>query len=293
MTGTTLKLIALICMVIDHLASFNDGMPAWFNWIGRISGPIFVYMMTEGLKHTSDKKKYMYRLYLLGIFMSLFDTFTFLTYENGFAQNYHFNNIFVSLLSICIIVQLLETAKTNKKLGRNLIFIYVLIQLVLYIGIYFVIYSKLYPMIFIINAVIPGSIYCEGHIVLVLFGVAMYYSNSKKMVAFNYILYWVVNTILYGTPIVPIVINAVVTVFQNLLNKRLDTLYDFFFITAIRMGFEYQIFTPGFNYVFCSIFALPIILLYNGKRGKGYKWLFYVFYPLHIIVLYILECLNM
>lgn len=34
------------------------------------------------------------------------------------------------------------------------------------------------------------------------------------------------------------------------------------------------------------IAALPLMLTYNGKKGQGYKWLFYVFYPVHIFLLY-------
>jgi hypothetical protein len=36
------------------------------------------------------------------------------------------------------------------------------------------------------------------------------------------------------------------------------------------------------------IFALIPILLYNGKRGKGNKYFFYVFYPAHIYLFYII-----
>lgn len=32
------------------------------------------------------------------------------------------------------------------------------------------------------------------------------------------------------------------------------------------------------------LLAVPPILLYNGKRGKGSKWFFYVFYPAHFLV---------
>ncbi len=37
-----------------------------------------------------------------------------------------------------------------------------------------------------------------------------------------------------------------------------------------------------------GLFALPLICLYNGKRGPRVKYLFYIFYPLHMIIIYIL-----
>ena len=41
-----------------------------------------------------------------------------------------------------------------------------------------------------------------------------------------------------------------------------------------------------------SLFALPLLALYNGKRGTyRLKYLFYVYYPLHLVVLEILRIL--
>jgi hypothetical protein len=34
-----------------------------------------------------------------------------------------------------------------------------------------------------------------------------------------------------------------------------------------------------------TLFSVPIAALYNGKRGYQMKWVFYIFYPLHIAVL--------
>ena len=31
------------------------------------------------------------------------------------------------------------------------------------------------------------------------------------------------------------------------------------------------------------------IFMYNGKRGKGLKWLFYVFYPAHQLLIYLIR----
>ena len=36
-----------------------------------------------------------------------------------------------------------------------------------------------------------------------------------------------------------------------------------------------------------SLLALPLLALYSGRRGKGdYKYLFYIYYPLHLAAIY-------
>lgn len=46
-----------------------------------------------------------------------------------------------------------------------------------------------------------------------------------------------------------------------------------------------------YDYQWMMIFALPLILMYNGKRGLSTaftKYMFYVFYPVHLWVIYII-----
>jgi hypothetical protein len=42
-----------------------------------------------------------------------------------------------------------------------------------------------------------------------------------------------------------------------------------------------------------SLFALLLLMLYNGKRGKcRMKNLFYFYYPLHLVAIYVIDLLT-
>ena len=38
----------------------------------------------------------------------------------------------------------------------------------------------------------------------------------------------------------------------------------------------------------CATFAVVPMLLYNGKKGASVKYLFYAFYPAHLLILYLI-----
>lgn len=41
-----------------------------------------------------------------------------------------------------------------------------------------------------------------------------------------------------------------------------------------------------------SLLAIPLLMLYNGQRGKWkLKYLFYIFYPAHLGILYLISFL--
>ena len=43
----------------------------------------------------------------------------------------------------------------------------------------------------------------------------------------------------------------------------------------------------NYSYAYYALLSLPIIWLYNGKRGKlNLKYAFYLFYPIHLAVSY-------
>lgn len=57
-------------------------------------------------------------------------------------------------------------------------------------------------------------------------------------------------------------------------------------------AFVYCLVTSWWSaYQFAIIIAVPVLYLYNGERGKwkGMKWLFYIYYPLHLVLLGIIR----
>lgn len=82
---------------------------------------------------------------------------------------------------------------------------------------------------------------------------------------------------------------AIILLFYVFKNDKLGTII--FFITACIIKYGILIFTRGFHYLYvllCIGTILPIIFicLYNGKQGKKIKYLLYVFYPIHLLILY-------
>ncbi len=66
-----LKLIAFAAMLADHAAVllFDGCIP--LRIIGRLSFPIFAYMIAEGCRYTSNRLRYFLRLFVLGVLCNL------------------------------------------------------------------------------------------------------------------------------------------------------------------------------------------------------------------------------
>ena len=68
MTGFTIKCIACITMLLDHIKYSG---PIFQNvlteYLGRLSFPLFAFLVSEGYCHTSNLKKYYKRLLIFGI----------------------------------------------------------------------------------------------------------------------------------------------------------------------------------------------------------------------------------
>ena len=65
----------------------------------------------------------------------------------------------------------------------------------------------------------------------------------------------------------------------------------FFIIATMAKHFlpcvKYGIFAKDYLYLFiCTIIPTLLFALYNGKKGKNIKYLLYLFYPIHLLLLY-------
>jgi hypothetical protein len=74
LTGFQLKIIALLLMTCDHsgyyLGELGE-MPLVLRYLGRLSAPLFLFMVVEGYIHTSNRQRYLLRLYLWSVGMGV------------------------------------------------------------------------------------------------------------------------------------------------------------------------------------------------------------------------------
>ena len=66
-TSASLHIIAMILMLCDHLWGTIVPGNDWLTCIGRISFPMFAFMIVEGYFHTSNLKKYVNRLLIFAL----------------------------------------------------------------------------------------------------------------------------------------------------------------------------------------------------------------------------------
>ena len=76
LNSNQLKVIAILCMIIDHIgyflvSQFDYNLYIICRCIGRIAMPLFVFMIVEGFNHTKNFKKYIVRLLFIGIVTQL------------------------------------------------------------------------------------------------------------------------------------------------------------------------------------------------------------------------------
>ena len=120
MTGFAIKMIAASSMLIDHVgvvfAFAFDAEP--LRVIGRISFPLYAFLLAEGARHTRDMKKYLLRLLVLALVSELpFDVLFFNAeqYPSTTIQWMDWNrqNVFFTLFLGCFAVYWYENVRRD------------------------------------------------------------------------------------------------------------------------------------------------------------------------------------
>jgi len=87
-----LKLLMAALMLMDHIYHYIPGTPQWFTWLGRLVAPVFCFLMTRSMVHTSNRGRYVRRLAQAGLVMLAGNVLLSLVFDKVLSQN-----IFLSL----------------------------------------------------------------------------------------------------------------------------------------------------------------------------------------------------
>ncbi|MDR0721218.1 MAG: conjugal transfer protein TraX [Treponema sp.] len=246
LSGTAIKVIALVLMVMDHLYQifYAQGIPAWFNWLGRPVATLFIFLCAEGFYYTQSKKRYMLQLLLGFLLMSgiAMGLSHFMPLESVVLVNNMFGTLFMSTFYM-LMVDLLRTSITAKKTSRILLVLGgMILPWIIGFGLLVIISENLltWPLAMIL-LFIPNPIVVEGGFVLVFMGVLFYILRKFRLAQMGVVL--------------------LISVFSALTTKNAQWL---------------------------MVSAIVPMWLYNGQRGRGGKYFFYIFYPAHLAIFYII-----
>ncbi len=219
--ATTLKIIAIISMTIDHTGLIFFHNNYFMRSIGRIAMPIFSFFISEGFIKTKNKQKYLARLGIFALISEIPFDFAFFGRIYLGHQNIMFT-FFISVLSL----MLFEIIRGKPEKTET-------------------VYNTSGTMlgIFVVGAFgYAATMLKTDYGLLAVISVFLFYwfHNSKQ---------WIRS--LSGSA------------FLILLQHR------------------------SYN-IFAGLGFFPLTM-YNGKKGKGLKWLFYIFYPGHLLILFLIK----
>ena len=216
MSGTFLKLLALVCMTVDHLGLVFFPGEIIFRQIGRLAFPIFAYMIAEGCHHTRRMGSYLGKMALCGAICQV---------VYYFAMGSLYQCVLVTFTLSIALIWLLKKARE-----RNSGFWYFASLLGL---------GAVYFVTQMLAGYLPGTDFAVDYGFFgVMLPVAVYLGRTK--------------------------------------GEKLTLAA--FVLTALAMD------TASVQYY--ALLTIPLLALYNGKRGKGLgKYFFYVYYPLHLLII--------
>ena len=185
MTSFELKIIAVITMFIDHSGAVLFPHAIWMRYVGRLSFPIYCFLIVEGYIHTHDIKKYLIRIGVFALISEIpFDLAFHSTLFYPDYQNVDFT-LFFGLLALVLIDcfsgqifwQIISTASmclAASELQTDYRFIGVLLIVIMYL------FRKEHAMRFASSGfvLIPFSNAIEGFGLLAFLPISFY--NGKR-----------------------------------------------------------------------------------------------------------------
>lgn len=147
LTTNNLKIIAIICMLIDHIGFyFYDSLSFDVYYVLRIIGrcamPIFSFLILQGFLHTKSKTKYFLRLLVLAIItQTIFILLKFINikyYPNYYTSMTDYFNIVLSF-AICIVMLMIIEYKVEEKIYNVIFNILKFVLIVVLLSIYFIV----------------------------------------------------------------------------------------------------------------------------------------------------------
>lgn len=242
LSGNIIKLIALVTMVFDHIACIliPTSDPAYnvLRAIGRLSFPLFAFMIAEGAKYTRNKIRYFLVIFGCGIAFQI---------PYMICLNTDVFNIFITFSFSILIIYALDFFK-RCLFDKDCKVIFKILTMLLFLSSIVITYF--------IPRLIGYTSYGFYGILCAPFASGLNTRCIKEAPG------WL---------------------------KKLDCLPLRLLCMLIPLAY-YNIRVVGGGYNLVALLALVILLFYNEKRGKlRLKYLFYSFYPAHLLLLYLLS----
>ncbi|WP_140445584.1 MULTISPECIES: TraX family protein [unclassified Bifidobacterium] len=257
MNSLQLKIVACLFMVIDHCAVFASPFIALpMHWIGRLAAPVFVYLCVWSCKYTRNIWKYVFSLYCASVIMIAVDALINST-----------SNVFNMLFQIALVIAIFSLSKV----------IYRVFLLLFYI-VWQVLSSLLVISIlpvwgdaaqYVLSIVLGNLV--DGGYFWVLFGVALFYCRG--------------NDVVVSMCVMTFSIIAFFT--QNLGFELMSLVGQNSPVIGVVQTFGYfGHWGPLVSNQWMMVFSCPLLCLYNNERGLYSKFVFYFFYPIHLIIIH-------
>ncbi len=268
-----LKLLMLLLMVIDHIGFFLPNTPLWLNYIGRLVAPVFFFLLVDGFFHTSNRYNYAKRLMVAAGVMATGNLLVSILFPMGDKPIGPFMYVVAIILVIILAIITWLTYKSSAYDGRRILFT----------GIMLALSPLLFNDLFEIN----NNIFLPMALGIIILNTIEYdkevKSSTQNTLTIVGILF--ITAFTEGS----LLISFMILIFYYFRNDRRMLIISYIVLSLIFTisDFSYQgLFIE--NYQWMMVFALPFFFIYNGKKGRDVKYIFYAFYPLHIWILYII-----